>query len=130
MYQVNYANFPVKAGHQVSCSIVYRENAVGTVQFANWTTGQSSILNLKPPPTVQFAANSAEWIMESPSFGWPATELPKFTQIQFGNAFATIPNCPSAGLPGNGLILNMVENGVQVAAASANNTVVTIDFTG
>jgi hypothetical protein len=130
MYQVNIKNFPVTAGHQVSCSIVYRENAAGTVQMANWTIGANFIINLKPPPTVQFAANSAEWIMEAPNGGWPNTSLPKFTQIQFGNAFATIPNCPSAGLPGNGTILNMVENGIPVASASANDTEVTINFTG
>ncbi len=68
--------------------------------------------------------------MELPNGGWPNTSLPKFAQIQFGEAFATIPNCPSAGLPGNGLILNMVVNGTQVTAASAIDTSVTINFTG
>jgi Peptidase A4 family len=130
IYQTNYKNFPVAPGNQVMTAIVYRENAAGTVQFSNITTGQTSILNLKPPPTVQFAANNAEWIMELPNGGWPNTSLPKFSQIQFGDAFATIPNCPSAGLPGNGLILNMLVNGIQVTTASANDTEVTIDFTG
>jgi hypothetical protein len=110
-------------------AIVYHENAAGAVQFSNMKTGQTSILNLKPP-TVQFAANNAEWIMELPNGGWPKTSLPKFSQIQFGDAFATIPNCPSAGLPSNGLILNMTVNGIQVATASASGTEVTINFTG
>jgi hypothetical protein len=122
IYQTNYKNFDVTAGDAVMTAIVYRENAAGTVQFSNITTGQTSILNLKLPPTVQFAANNAEWIMELPNGGWPNTSLPKFTPIQFGEAFATIPNCPSAGLPGNGLILNMLVNGIQVTTASADDT--------
>ena len=130
IYQTNFKKFAVAPGDQVMCAIVYRENAAGTVHFANERTGQNVILNLKPPPTVQFAANNAEWIMELPNGGWPNTSLPKFSQIQFGDAFATIPNCPSAGLPGNGLILNMLVNGTQVATASASGTGVTINFTG
>jgi Peptidase A4 family len=130
IYQTNYKNFAVTAGDEVMCAIVYRENAAGTVQFSNITTGQTSILNLKPPPTVQFAANNAEWIMELPNGAWPNTSLPKFSQIQFGDAFATIPNCPSAGLPGNGFTLDMQINGIQVTTASASGTEVTIDFTG
>jgi hypothetical protein len=130
IYQTNYKNFDVTAGDAVMTAIVYRENAAGTVQFSNITTGQTSILNLKPPPTVQFAANNAEWIMELPNGGWPNTSLPKFTPIQFGEAFDTIPNCPSAGLPGNGLILKMLVNGIQVTTASADDTEVTINFTG
>jgi hypothetical protein len=130
IYQTNYKNFDVTAGDEVMTAIVYRENAAGTVQFSNITTGQTSILNLKLPPTVQFAANNAEWIMELPNGGRPNTSLPKFTPIQFGEAFATIPNCPSAGLPGNGLILKMLVNGIQVPTASADDTEVTINFTG
>ena len=130
IYQTNFKKFAVAPGDQVMCAIVYRENAAGTVHFANERTGQNVILNLKPPPTVQFAANNAEWIMELPNGGWPNTSLPKFSQIQFGDAFATIPNCPSAGLPGNGLILNMLVNGTLVATASASGTGVTINFTG
>ena len=130
IYQANYKNFPGAPGDQVMTAIVYRENAAGTVQFSNMKTGQTSILNLKPPPTVQFAANNAEWIMELPNGGWPKTSLPKFSPIQFGDALATIPNCPSAGLPGNGLILNMTVNETQVATASADDTDVTINFTG
>ncbi len=67
--------------------------------------------------------------MELPNGGWPNTSLPEFGRIRFGNAFATIPNCPSAGLPGNGIILNMNVNATQVATTSASDTQVTINFT-
>jgi hypothetical protein len=44
-------------------------------------------MNLEPPG-VQFAGNSAEWIMEEPNNGWPNTSLPKFAQVQFNGALA------------------------------------------
>jgi hypothetical protein len=41
IYQTNYKNFDVTAGDAVMTAIVYRENAAGTVQFSNITTGQT-----------------------------------------------------------------------------------------
>ena len=131
IYQSNIPNFPVTAGQTVTCSILYNGNhTAAQISFANETTGQQFQVNFNPPPGANFNGTTAEWIMEAPNFGWPKSSLPKFTPLNFTDAFATTAGCASAGIPTNGDILNLTANGKQITATSVTSTSVTIDFIG
>lgn len=133
IHQANIANFPVTAGQQVMCSILYRPDKSGVdLAFANETTGQYFQILLKPPPQATFNGSSVEWIMELPQNTGETSSLPAFTPVAFGEAFATSPGCVEAILPTDGTILNIFIPGVekQLTSASVNGTSVTIDFVG
>jgi hypothetical protein len=130
IHQANIPGFKVKPGQTVMTAILLIPGRGASVTFANETTGGYFSIFLKPPPNASFNGTSAEWIMEAPDGGWPNTALPKFTPIVFEEAFATLPNCPQAGLPGNGNILNLFQNGSPVTSTTTNGTSVTIKFTG
>ena len=93
VYQTNIANFPVKPGDTVSCSVQYVGRKAGQINFANQTTGKHTSVTLLPPAGATFDGNSAEWIMEAPNGGEPNAALPSFTPVSFTGALA----CPASG---------------------------------
>jgi hypothetical protein len=131
IYQTNIANFPVKPGQQIYCSVQYVNNGTaGYIYFANETTGQHFSITLAPPPGATFAGNSIEWIMEAPDGGEPIAALPKFTPVQFTSAIG----CNASGAVGNpqsGDTANIETTGGKLLTKVAvGNDTVTIDFIG
>lgn len=86
--QVNIDNFPVGPGDEVVGVIEYRDG-LGHVHLGNLSNGKYFTIVLQPPANASFIGNTAEWVMEAPDKGEPATSLPKFTPVVFSNGLAT-----------------------------------------
>ena len=132
IYQTNIPNFPVGPGKTVSCSAQYiNNNTAGHLNFGNETTGQYFPITLAPPPGANFSGASIEWIMEAPDFGVPITSLPKFTPVQFTDAFGCQPNTKVVGDPANGDYVNVSDpSGNSLTSVTLATTAVTINFIG
>jgi hypothetical protein len=130
IYQTNIANFPVKPGDQVYCSVQYNGTTSGSISFANEATGQHFSLTLAPPPGANFNGQSCKWIMEAPDRGEPISSLPKFTPVTFTSALACGPNNAVAN-PKSGDIMNIATTGGKILTSTSVDTdTVTISFVG
>jgi hypothetical protein len=130
IYQTNIANFPVKPGDQVYCSVQYNGTTSGSISFANETTGQHFSITLAPPPGANFNGQSCEWIMEAPDGGEPTSALPKFTPVTFTSALACGPNSATAN-PQSGDIMNIeTASGKILTATTVGSDTTTISFVG
>ncbi len=130
IYQTNIANFPVKPGDQVYCSVQYNGTTSGSVSFANNTTGQHFSITLAPPPGANFNGQSCEWIMEAPDGGEPTSSLPRFTPVTFTSALACGPNNAVTN-PQLGDILNIATaGGTLLTSTTVGNQTATISFVG
>jgi hypothetical protein len=135
IYQVNIANFPVKPGDTVYCSVQYiNNNTAGQIQFANDTTGEHFSLTLVPPPGATFDGNSAEWIMEAPDGGLPTAALPDFTPVQFTTALACGADGRTVGNPQTGDTWVIVDQSQSppktLTSVALGSATVTVTFTG
>jgi hypothetical protein len=130
IYQTNIANFPVKPGDEVYCSVQYNGTTSGSISFANDTTGQHFSITLAPPPGANFNGQSCEWIMEAPDGGEPTSSLPRFTPVTFTSALACGPNNAVAN-PKSGDIMNIATTGGNILTSTSVDTdTVTISFVG
>jgi hypothetical protein len=130
IYQTNIANFPVKPGDQVYCSVQYNGTTSGIISFANETTGQHFSITLAPPPGANFNGQSCEWIMEAPDGGEPTSSLPKFSSVTFTSALACGPNNATAN-PQSGDIMNISTTGGKIlTSTTVGNDTTTITFVG
>jgi len=134
VYQTNIANFPVKPGDTVSCSVQYINGVAGQINFANQTNGSHTTVTLVPPPGATFNGNSVEWIMEAPDGGEPIASLPRFTPVQFTSAFGCGTDGKTIGDPKNGDIWNVVNFSANppktLTATTLGSDAVTITFAG
>jgi hypothetical protein len=152
IYQTNISGFPVSPGDTVYCAVGYAERTlpifdagtdggqrdgeglipitfrVGTVYFANDTTGQHFTITLDPPPGATASGGSAEWIMEAPDGGEPTASLPRFSPVTFTSAICC--GAASSGDPVNGDIWNIVGDGTTLTSVTTADYTVTIDYAG
>jgi len=130
IFQTNIANFPVKPGDSVFCSVQYNGSTSGSISFANDTTGQHFSITLAPPPGANFNGQSCEWIMEAPDGGEPVSSLPKFTPVTFTSALACGPNGATTN-PQIGDLLNIqTAGGKLLTSTTVGNDTATITFIG
>ena len=123
-------NFAVSPGQTVYCSVQYvGDHAAGQVSFANEATGQHFSITLAPPPGATFSGSSAEWIMEAPDGGEPATSLPIFTPLTFTSAICCSPN-GTTGNPSAGDTYNIVGFRKVLTSVTLGLDTVTIDYAG
>jgi hypothetical protein len=128
--QTNISNFSAVPGQVVSCFVSYIwDNTWGHIVFTNQTSNSYIAIWLVPPPGASFDGQSAEWIMEAPNGGTPATELPKFTPVVFTDAFAC--GGVAEGDPQFGDTTNIEDGaGTVVTSVTTGPDTVTVDFTG
>jgi len=130
IFQTNIANFPVKPGDVIFCSVQYNGTTSGSISFANDTTGQHFSITLAPPPGANFNGQSAEWIMEAPDGGEPTSSLPKFSPVTFTSALACGPNNATTN-PAAGDLLNIESAGGKIlTSTTAGTDTATISFIG
>ena len=121
IFQTNITNFPVRPGDTVFCSVQYVSgHTAGDVFFANFTTGQRFSITLAPPPLATFSGISAEWIMEAPDGGVPASSLPTFSPVVFTDAFCCDAN-QMTGNPAVGDIWNVVGFGKTLTSVTVGD---------
>ncbi len=129
VYQTAIPNFPVSPGQTVYCSVQYlSDHTAGQVYFANETTGLHFSITLAPPPGATFSGSSAEWIMEAPDGGEPATSLPIFTPLTFTSAICCGPG--TAGNASAGDTYNIVGFRTVLTSVTLGLDSVTIDYAG
>ena len=129
IHQVNIPNFSVAPGQTIYCLVQYvNNNTAGLLYLANDTTGEYFSITLTPPTDASFSGSSAEWIMEAPNGGTPASSLPSFNPVQFTPAVAC--NKSVLANPQNGDYVNIIGFGQQLTSVTLGNDTVTIDFTG
>ena len=91
MYPTNAVQevFPVKVGDKMLASVTYTAGAKKpfNILVKDLTSGKS--LNMAEACSVTCTRSSAEWIVESPSFGATIAFLPKFKPIKFTGGFAS-----------------------------------------
>ncbi len=129
IHQTNIKNFPVTAGQDIICSAQYTQNAALLLMFNN-TTGKNVSITLKAPTGAGFKGSSVEWIMENPNCGLPKSSLPKFTPVNFVNAFGCTPIGQTVANPMNGDYCNIVAGSTPLTAVTLGNNEVTIKFIG
>jgi hypothetical protein len=136
IYQTNFQNFPVAAGHTVFCLVVLFPNlgfgvAGGFLVLANETTGKTAAVLLLAPPGATAQGNTVEWIMEAPDGGEPTSSIPKFTPVEFNPAVASNYNDTIIGNPEDADTVNLETAGGEVlTSVTVANESVTIDFIG
>lgn len=129
--QMDITNFKVSPGDQVVCSIFYvQQMTAGYIAFANITSGEYFSITLVPPPEADLTGGSIEWIMEAPTLNGQQTVIPKFTQVEFTDAFGCGPN-GAVGDPNDGDEVELFNAaGTVVTSVTLASDKVTIDFTG
>lgn len=122
--------------------VAYIGPSAGYLALANPTTRQYSEIILEPPPAASFAGSSVEWIMECPTgvkvvyataqggtggAGGPmGYGLPKFTPVQFTDAFGTRSSVGVFGDPYSGQTVNIFDesdDGSPTSVAVGHGTV-------
>jgi hypothetical protein len=128
--QTDIANFPVNPGDSITCSVQYIQKTAGHIYFTNQTTGQRFSVTFAPPAGATFNGNCVEWIMEAPDTGYPVSALPKFTSVNFTEAFGCSANNNTTANPQNGDTVNMVNGKQTLTSVLVSDDAVSISFTG
>jgi hypothetical protein len=68
--------------------------------------------------------------MEAPDTGYPVSALPKFTSVNFTEAFGCSANNNTTANPQNGDTVNMVNGKQTLTAVLVSDDAVSISFTG
>jgi hypothetical protein len=117
MYPTNAVTpvFSVKIGDKMFASVTYSAGQYDIV-VKDLTSGMS-LNKLEPCGSTPCARSSAEWIVESPSFGSQIAYLPKFKPIKFTSGFAS--QAPNGGSP------TSIASFTHAAITMTNNTFTT-----
>jgi hypothetical protein len=129
--QTNITNFLVSPGDKIYCSVGYvRNNTAGQLYLANYTTGQFFSHIAAPPNGANFNASTIEWIMEAPDTGLPVSSLPRFTPVNFFQAFGWSTGVKGVGDPQTGDYVNINNGKLNLTSVALGSLSVTIDFIG
>lgn len=128
------SNFPLSFGDTISGLICLLSPTEADFSMINMTTGVHvgfGQIPLTAPPGTASLENQAEWILERPDLSSGQAQLPKFSEISFGSAYAGRGLDFLAEGGAADTVLNMVENGVTVATTTIETpTLFKIDYTG
>jgi hypothetical protein len=92
MYPTNAVQevFPVKPGDFIFASVTYKAGSQKPYNIFVWDETSDVSLNVNEAcGSVPCIRSSAEWIVESPSFGGTTAYLPKFAPLVFGSGLAS-----------------------------------------
>jgi hypothetical protein len=103
-------------------------NYGGQIYMVNTDTSDNFCITLLPPAGASFSGSSAEWILEAPNGGFPNTELPAFTPVEFTSAVACNSSATSHAQDGN--YVNIVNGNQTLTSATPGDDAVTIGFIG
>jgi Peptidase A4 family len=142
--------FDIAPGDAIYAQIVFYlwsdpdDPMVGTVYavvyLANGSNGQQAGLMLGMPGPASELCNTAQWIMDCPGRGFPASSLPAFTPVNFAFGFAC-PGTPEdrgpdavllgPGSPG-AQTYNITQNGKRLRSVTTATTfpLLQISYTG
>jgi hypothetical protein len=127
IFQTNIENMPIEPGDEVFAGVHY-QNGQGFVMFGNVDRGQSSSIQLVPPPGASFSGNSVEWIVEASNAGEPSTSLPRFTPVNFTAAFGSDASGTVAADPNSGDTTNIVAFGRSLTSVTPATDAVTVNY--
>lgn len=110
--EVAITNLPVSAGDVMYSLICATSNTTATVYITNESSGIATRFTITPPAGTVLKGNSAEWIVERPTFGGSITNLTDYETVYFDEGVAGLAGAPFQIVTlGSGTPVTMTGNG-------------------
>ncbi len=118
--------FPVKVGDKMFASVTYKAGAAKPFNIFVKDTTSGASLSMNEACSNTCARNSAEWIVETPSFGSQIAFLPKFKPITLTGGFTSVgatqtPLVDIAGFPHQAITMVGASGNRAVPSALTSN---------
>ena len=117
--EVPIPNFPVSAGHVLSCLLTLISNVKANLVLRNLSLGSITTFDFAPPAGSVLLGKTAEWIAERPQYADTGafSELANYGEVDFTDCSASTTT-GSVLLPSNGNNVVMMDAGQTVSRGS------------